>query len=74
MSAERVQCQIHYVPVYWFPYYQHHGYERGLCPRAEEIYQGIMSIPLFPRMTDRDVEDVITCVKKVIGNYRKEAA
>lgn len=29
MSAENVQCQIHYVPVYWFPYYRHLGYEKG---------------------------------------------
>ena len=71
MSAENVQCQIHYVPVYWFPYYQHQGYEMGLCPNAEEVYKGIMSIPLYPKMTDQDVDDVIHAVKKVIANYRK---
>jgi len=72
MSAENVQCQIHYVPVYWFPYYQHMGYTKGLCPNAEEVYKGIMSIPLYPRMTDQDVEDVIHAVKKVVANYRKQ--
>lgn len=71
MSAENVQCQIHYVPVYWFPYYQHLGYRKGLCPNAEEVYKGIMSIPLYPKMTDQDVEDVIHAVKKVVENYRK---
>ena len=71
MSAENVQCQIHYVPVYWFPYYRHLGYEKGLCPNAEEMYKGIMSIPLYPKMTDQDVDDVIHAVKKVIENYRK---
>lgn len=71
MSAENVQCQIHYVPVYWFPYYQHLGYEKGLCPNAEEIYKGIMSIPLYPAMSDQDVEDVIHSVKKVVNNYKK---
>lgn len=71
MSAENVQCQIHYVPVYWFPYYQHLGYEKGLCPKAEEMYKGIMSIPLYPKMTDQDITDVIHAVKKVIENYRK---
>ena len=72
MSAENVQCQIHYVPVYWFPYYRHLGYQKGLCPNAEEIYKGIMSIPLYPKMTDRDVEDVIHAVTKVVENYRKQ--
>lgn len=71
MSAENVQCQVHYVPVYWFPYYQSLGYEKGLCPVAEEIYQGIMSIPLYPKMTDQDVEDTIHAVKKVVEAYRK---
>lgn len=70
MSAENVQCQIHYVPVYWFPYYQKLGYKKGLCPVAEEVYKGIMSIPLYPRMTDQDVRDVIHAVKKVVENYK----
>lgn len=71
MQEENVQCQIHYVPVYWFPYYQHLGYEKGLCPKAEDMYKGIMSIPLYPKMTDQDVTDVIHAVKKVVENYRK---
>ena len=71
MSAENVQCQVHYVPVYWFPYYQHLGYKKGLCPKAEEVYKSIMSIPLYPKMTDQDVEDVIHAIKKVVENYRR---
>ncbi|MCI8565609.1 MAG: UDP-4-amino-4,6-dideoxy-N-acetyl-beta-L-altrosamine transaminase [Lachnospiraceae bacterium] len=71
MSAENVQCQIHYIPVYWFPYYRQLGYEKGLCPNAEEIYHGIMSIPIYPKMTSQDVEDVIHAVKKVIENKRR---
>lgn len=70
MGAEGVQPQVHYIPVYWFPYYQHLGYKKGLCPNAEEMYKGIMSIPLYPKMTDQDVEDVIHTVKKVVDNFR----
>ena len=72
MSAENVQCQIHYVPVYWFPYYEHLGYQKGLCPNAETLYKGIMSIPLYPKMTDQDVHDVIHAVTKLVENYRKK--
>lgn len=71
MSAENVQCQVHYVPVYLFPYYQKLGYKKGLCPVAEKIYSRIMSIPLYPMMTDEDVEDVIKAVKKIVSAYRK---
>ena len=71
MAAENVQCQVHYVPVYFFPFYEERGYKKGLCPSAEKIYKGIMSIPLYPLMTDEDVEDVITAVKKVVAGYHK---
>lgn len=71
MSAENVQCQIHYVPVYWFPYYKHLGYERGLCPNAEKMYEGIMSIPLYPKMSNQDVADVIAAVKKIVASFKK---
>lgn len=71
MSAENVQCQVHYIPVYWFPYYAHLGYKKGLCINAENVYKRIMSIPLYPKMTDEDVEDVIHAVNKVIDYYRK---
>ena len=71
MGAEGVQPQVHYVPVYWFPYYRHLGYEKGLCPNAEEVYKGIMSIPLYPKLTDEDVESVIVAVRKIVEWYRK---
>lgn len=71
MSAENVQCQIHYVPVYWFPYYKHLGFERGICPIAEEIYKGILSIPLYPLLTDEDVNDVIHAVNKIVEHYKR---
>ncbi len=71
LSAENVQPQVHYVPVYYFPFYEKRGYEKGLCPEAEKLYNGMMSIPLYPLMTDSDVDDVITAVKKVVEGYKK---
>lgn len=71
LATENVQPQIHYVPVYWFPFYRHLGYEKGSCPNAETVYSGIMSIPLYPKMTNQDVEDVICATKKVVEHYKK---
>lgn len=71
MNAENIQCQVHYIPVYWFPLYKHLGYEKGLCPVAEEIYKGIMSIPLYPKMTNQDIEKVIYAIIKVVRAYRR---
>ena len=70
LSAENVQPQVHYIPVYWFPHYEKLGYRKGICPIAEKLYEEIMSIPLYPAMTDQDVEDVIHAVKKVVEYYR----
>ncbi len=69
LAAENVQPQVHYVPVYWFPHYQKLGFQKGCCPVAEKVYEGIMSLPLYPAMTDQDVEDVIRAVKKVVEQY-----
>lgn len=71
MCAENVQPQVHYIPVYWFPYYQELGYKMGTCPVAEDIYGKILSIPLYPKMTDKDVEDVITAVNKIANYYSR---
>ena len=71
MEAENTRPQVHYIPVYWFPYYQKMGYQRGLCPIAESIYQGILSIPFYPKMSDQDVEDTIHSVKKIVDYYKK---
>lgn len=71
MGAENIHPQVHYLPVYHLPYYESLGYTKGLCPNAEHIYEGIMSIPLYPTLSDSDVEDVIHAVNKLIENYRK---
>ena len=70
MSAENVQCQVHYLPVYYSPFYESLGYRKGLCPQAGRLYERIMSIPLYPMMSDEDVEDVICAVRKVACAYR----
>lgn len=71
MAAEHVQPQVHYLPVYWHSYYEKLGYQKGLCPEAEKLYSEIMSIPLYPALTDAEVQDTITAVKKVVAYYKK---
>lgn len=71
MAAENICCNVHYIPVYYHPYYEHLGYEKGLCPKAEKLYDEMMSLPLYYGMTDKDAEDVIAAVKKIVEAYRK---
>lgn len=71
MAAENICCNVHYIPVYRHPYYEALGYPKGLCPKAEKLYEEILSLPLYYSLTDGDVQDVIHAVKKIVENYRK---
>lgn len=71
LKAENVCCNVHYIPVYYFPYYEKMGYKKGICPNAEKLYKGIFSIPLYYGMTDEDVQSVIEAIRKVVSYYRK---
>ena len=74
LAAENVCCNVHYIPTYYFPYYEKLGYKRGLCPNAEKLYEEMISLPLYYAMSDEDVESVITAVKKIAAFYTKENA
>ena len=71
LAAENIMCNVHYIPTYYFPHYQRLGYEKGICPKAEKLYDEMMSLPLYYGMTDQDAEDVIAAVKKLVDYYRK---
>ncbi len=71
MMAENICCNVHYIPVYWHPYYEKLGYKKGLCPNAEKLYQEMMSLPIYYSLTDKDVEDVIQAVQKIVDYYKK---
>ena len=71
LAAENIMCNVHYIPTYYFPHYQRLGYEKGICPKAEKLYDEMMSLPLYYGMTDQDTEDVIAAVKKLVEYYKK---
>ncbi len=71
MAAENILCNVHYIPVYWFPYYEKLGYRRGTCPKAEKLYEEMITIPFYYAMTDQDQEDVIHAVRKLCAYYAK---
>lgn len=69
MLAENIGVNVHYIPVYLHPYYQSLGYRPRLCPEAEKLYERMLTLPLFPGMTEGDVEDVIKAVSKVVTYF-----
>jgi UDP-4-amino-4,6-dideoxy-N-acetyl-beta-L-altrosamine transaminase len=71
LRAENIGVNVHYIPVPWHPYYRDLGYRRGGWPVAEDAYERMLSLPIFPAMTDADVEDVVHAVEKVVRHFRR---
>ena len=72
IQAENVGIGVHFRAVHLHPYYeQTFGFRRGMFPRAEYYSDRTISLPLYPRMTDADADDVVAAVRKVIGRYRR---
>lgn len=71
LFAENIGVNVHYLPVYLHPYYRNLGYQEKTCPIAEKLYKSIITLPLYPQMSDNDLQDVINAVKKVLSFYKK---
>lgn len=65
LREEGLGVNVHYIPVYYHPYYKKIGYDKGLCEEAEKFYERIITLPLYPAMSDGDVNFVIKKIKKV---------
>lgn len=64
LREKGIGTQVHYIPVYWHPYYRNLGYKKGLCPRAEEYYECALTLPLYVTMNRDDVITVSNVIKK----------
>ncbi|HVL68443.1 MAG TPA: UDP-4-amino-4,6-dideoxy-N-acetyl-beta-L-altrosamine transaminase [Vicinamibacterales bacterium] len=69
LRAENIGVNVHYIPVPWHPLYANAGYERGRWPAAEAAYERLLTLPLWPQMSDDDVDDVVEAVEKVLAHY-----
>jgi len=72
IQAENVGIGIHFRAVHLHPYYaETFGFRRGMFPNAEYYSDRTISLPLYPRMTDTDADDVVAAVRKVLTRYRR---
>lgn len=70
LRAQGIGANVHYAPVYLHPFYREKfGTVPGLCPAAESAYAQILTLPVFPRMTDADADDVIAAVQRVAARH-----
>ena len=72
LRAEGIGVNVHYIPVHLHPFYRKNfGTGPGLCPVAEAAYEQILSLPMYPYMSDQQVEIVISAFEKIVGSSSK---
>jgi len=72
LRAENIGVNVHYVPVHLHPFYQKEfGYRQGDYPAAESYYEKAITLPLFPCMSNDDIDCVVSAVKKILRYYHK---
>jgi dTDP-4-amino-4,6-dideoxygalactose transaminase len=67
MRAAGIGVQVNYIPVYWHPVFADSGYQRGLCPVAEQAYSELVSLPLFADLTDAEQDRVVDTLRGILG-------
>jgi dTDP-4-amino-4,6-dideoxygalactose transaminase len=73
LRAENIGTTVNFVPVHKHPYYRDNfDFGAGDFPVAENAYERLISIPLYPRMTDDDARDVVEAIRKVASHHRKD--
>jgi dTDP-4-amino-4,6-dideoxygalactose transaminase len=71
LKARNIGASVHFIPIHLHPYYRDkYGYRPEDFPVAYHQYQGIVSLPLFAKMSDQDVEDVIEAVYDIVANHK----
>jgi len=72
MKERGIGTSVHFIPIHYHPYYQQTlGLKPGDFPNTDKLFAGLLSLPLFPRMTDADVERVANAVEEIVVSHRR---
>lgn len=66
LRAQDIAVNLHYIPVYWHPYYEQLGFKKGMCPQAEAYYARAVSLPLYPGLSDAQQDYIAEALEKVL--------
>ena len=67
LRAANIGVNVHYIPIYWQPYYRQLGFAKGLCPNAETYYQHAISIPMYSGLSNEDQSKVVNCLATILS-------
>ncbi len=72
LRDEGIGTSVHFIPVHYHAYYRKRlDYGRGSFPVTEEFFERAVSLPIYPSMSDGDVNDVVEAVCKLLDYYRR---
>ena len=72
LRAENIGTSVHFIPIHHHPHFRETlGTGPGAHPVADAAYARAVTLPLFPRMSESDVDDVCRAVRKVVAHYRR---
>lgn len=75
LRAHNISASVHFIPLHRHPFYRdRYGYRPEQFPIAEEMYHGLLSLPVYPKMNEQDVNDVICAVRDTVAAHRSHAA
>ncbi|HKO30485.1 MAG TPA: DegT/DnrJ/EryC1/StrS family aminotransferase, partial [Nitrospiraceae bacterium] len=67
-----IGCSVHFIPLHLHPYYRDKwGYRPSDLPVSNMVFQRIVSLPLYSKMTDADIDHVIVTVKDLVKDSRR---
>lgn len=72
LKARNIGTSVHFIPVHMHPFYREkYGYDSACFPVARGLFEQIVSLPLYPRMSEDDAADVITAVREAVQSHRR---
>jgi dTDP-4-amino-4,6-dideoxygalactose transaminase len=72
LKEKNIGTSVHFIPLHMHPYYRNtFGYQPQDFPNASGVFERIISLPIYPKMTESDVRNVITAVRDIVKKYRR---
>jgi len=68
LRTNGIMANIHYIPIYHHPFYAKLGFKAENFPEAEKYYDGAISIPLYPELTNEQQRQIVHLMEAPIGH------
>ncbi len=72
LKERNIGVAVHFIPLHLHPYYRKtYGYAPADFPNANAAFEQIISLPIYPRLTESDINDVVSAIREILGEYRR---